>query len=266
MLVRREAASPSAGSTPTSSSTPTRPTSASGSGTQAGRSSTSRRRGPIHHDQMAQDAAGAERRIVEYHRGRDRYLRKHLGGVQAVLLRPLLAWPYLLRARRRRRPPRSLGAALLAARPPGAAAGPRRGDPRGRGGVQPAVRVARVSEGSRADPPGDPDVAQSGEPGPGQLPGAADAGDRGARPRGRGRVHQPARGVPDEVLRPWSARPERRPAASSPTSSSPTSSSRPGPPAPSPPAPPEPRSSSWHTGRTSPTSAGSPESPRPPAG
>jgi N-acetylglucosaminyl-diphospho-decaprenol L-rhamnosyltransferase len=52
----------------------------------------------IHHDQMAQDAAGTERRIVEYHRGRDRYLRKHLGDVQAVLLRPLLAWPYLLRA------------------------------------------------------------------------------------------------------------------------------------------------------------------------
>jgi N-acetylglucosaminyl-diphospho-decaprenol L-rhamnosyltransferase len=52
----------------------------------------------VHHDQMAQDAAGAERRIVEYHRGRDRYLRKHLGRVQAVLLRPLLAWPYLLRA------------------------------------------------------------------------------------------------------------------------------------------------------------------------
>jgi N-acetylglucosaminyl-diphospho-decaprenol L-rhamnosyltransferase len=52
----------------------------------------------IHHDQMAQDAAGAERRIVEYHRGRDRYLRKHLGPARAVLLRPLLAWPYLLRA------------------------------------------------------------------------------------------------------------------------------------------------------------------------
>jgi hypothetical protein len=47
---------------------------------------------------MAQDAAGAERRIIEYHRGRDRYLRKHLGRVQAALLRPLLAWPYLLRA------------------------------------------------------------------------------------------------------------------------------------------------------------------------
>jgi N-acetylglucosaminyl-diphospho-decaprenol L-rhamnosyltransferase len=52
----------------------------------------------IHHDQMAQDAAGSERRIVEYHRGRDRYLRKHLGRTQAALLRPLLAWPYLLRA------------------------------------------------------------------------------------------------------------------------------------------------------------------------
>ena len=52
----------------------------------------------IHHDQMAQDAAGSERRIVEYHRNRDRYLRKHLGRVQAFLLRPLLAWPYLLRA------------------------------------------------------------------------------------------------------------------------------------------------------------------------
>jgi N-acetylglucosaminyl-diphospho-decaprenol L-rhamnosyltransferase len=52
----------------------------------------------IHHDQMARDERGAERRIVEYHRGRDRYLRKHLGPVRAVLLRPLLAWPYLVRA------------------------------------------------------------------------------------------------------------------------------------------------------------------------
>jgi GT2 family glycosyltransferase len=52
----------------------------------------------IHHDQMAQDAAGAQLRIVEYHRNRDLYLRKHLGGARAFLLRPLLAWPYLLRA------------------------------------------------------------------------------------------------------------------------------------------------------------------------
>jgi len=52
----------------------------------------------VHHDQIAHDAAGAERRIVEYHRNRDRYLRKHLGRTRAFLLRPLLAWPYLLRA------------------------------------------------------------------------------------------------------------------------------------------------------------------------
>jgi GT2 family glycosyltransferase len=52
----------------------------------------------VHDDQMAQDVSGAERRIVEYHRNRDRYLRKHLGRVEAVLMRPLLAWPYLLRA------------------------------------------------------------------------------------------------------------------------------------------------------------------------
>jgi N-acetylglucosaminyl-diphospho-decaprenol L-rhamnosyltransferase len=52
----------------------------------------------VHHDQMAQDAAGTERRIVEYHRNRDLYLRKHHGRVRAALLRPLLAWPYLLRA------------------------------------------------------------------------------------------------------------------------------------------------------------------------
>jgi GT2 family glycosyltransferase len=51
----------------------------------------------VHHDQMAQDEAGAERRTVEYHRNQDRYLRKHLGRVEAFLMRPLLAWPYLLR-------------------------------------------------------------------------------------------------------------------------------------------------------------------------
>jgi GT2 family glycosyltransferase len=51
----------------------------------------------VHHDQMASDEAGAERRVVEYHRNRDRYLRKHKGALAAFLLRPLLAFPYLLR-------------------------------------------------------------------------------------------------------------------------------------------------------------------------
>jgi len=52
----------------------------------------------IHHDQMATDAAGAERRIVEYHRNRDLYLRRNRGEWVAAMLRPLLTWPYLLRA------------------------------------------------------------------------------------------------------------------------------------------------------------------------
>jgi GT2 family glycosyltransferase len=52
----------------------------------------------VHRDQMASDEAGAERRIVEYHRNRDRYLRKHKGTLTALLLRPLLAFPYLVRA------------------------------------------------------------------------------------------------------------------------------------------------------------------------
>jgi len=52
----------------------------------------------VHHDQMATDASGADRRIVEYHRNRDLYLRKNRGDWVATMLRPLLAWPYLLRA------------------------------------------------------------------------------------------------------------------------------------------------------------------------
>ncbi|MFN2611869.1 MAG: glycosyltransferase family 2 protein [Solirubrobacterales bacterium] len=52
----------------------------------------------IHHDQMASDATGTRRRIVEFHRNRDLYLRKHHGHTRAALLRPLHAFPYLLRA------------------------------------------------------------------------------------------------------------------------------------------------------------------------
>jgi GT2 family glycosyltransferase len=52
----------------------------------------------IHHDQMASDDAGAERRTVEYHRNRDLYLRKHKGDAVAFVLRPLQAFPYVLRS------------------------------------------------------------------------------------------------------------------------------------------------------------------------
>lgn len=52
----------------------------------------------IHHDQLASDVNAGERRIVEFHRNRDLYLRKHEGRLTAFLLRPLLAFPYLVRA------------------------------------------------------------------------------------------------------------------------------------------------------------------------
>ena len=52
----------------------------------------------VHHDQLASDSTGADRRLVEFSRNRDLYLRKHLGAAQAVAMRPLLAFPHLLRA------------------------------------------------------------------------------------------------------------------------------------------------------------------------
>ena len=52
----------------------------------------------IHHEQLSTDLAAAQRRIVEFHRNRDLYMRKHHGRVQAALVRVLTTWPYLLRA------------------------------------------------------------------------------------------------------------------------------------------------------------------------
>ena len=51
-----------------------------------------------HHEQLATDLAAAERRIVEFHRNRDRYMRKHHGPAVAAAVRALTAWPSLLRA------------------------------------------------------------------------------------------------------------------------------------------------------------------------
>ena len=64
----------------------------------------------IHHEQLASDPVAQRRRIVEFHRGRDRYLRKHHGSLAAIAARPLLAWPYLARA---------LAAAILPRHDPG---------------------------------------------------------------------------------------------------------------------------------------------------
>jgi GT2 family glycosyltransferase len=52
----------------------------------------------VHHEQLATDLAAEERRIVEFHRGRDRYMRKHHGRVAAAIARVLSAWTYLPRA------------------------------------------------------------------------------------------------------------------------------------------------------------------------
>ena len=52
----------------------------------------------VHHEQLSTDAAAAARRITEFHRGRDRYMRKHHGAVQAALARMLNAIPYAVRA------------------------------------------------------------------------------------------------------------------------------------------------------------------------
>jgi GT2 family glycosyltransferase len=51
----------------------------------------------VHHEQLATDRAARERRIVEFHRGRDRYLRKHRGGAVARIAGVLAAWSYAIR-------------------------------------------------------------------------------------------------------------------------------------------------------------------------
>jgi N-acetylglucosaminyl-diphospho-decaprenol L-rhamnosyltransferase len=52
----------------------------------------------VHHEQLATDQTAGSRRVVEYHRGRDAYMRKHHGALAAALARVLGAWAYLPRA------------------------------------------------------------------------------------------------------------------------------------------------------------------------
>ena len=51
-----------------------------------------------HHDQLTTDRAAARRRIVEFHRGRDRYMRKHHSAPVRAAVRLLWVWAYLVRA------------------------------------------------------------------------------------------------------------------------------------------------------------------------
>ena len=52
----------------------------------------------VHHDQLSTDSRSARRRIVEFHRGRDRYLRKHHSAATRTAVRALGVWFYLVRA------------------------------------------------------------------------------------------------------------------------------------------------------------------------
>ncbi len=51
----------------------------------------------IHHDQLSTDLAKGLPRIVEFHRNRDLYMRKHHGLPAALVVRALTAWSYALR-------------------------------------------------------------------------------------------------------------------------------------------------------------------------
>lgn len=51
----------------------------------------------VHHEQLATDRS-AEHRVVEFHRNRDLYMRKHHGPASAAAVRVLTAWTYAVRA------------------------------------------------------------------------------------------------------------------------------------------------------------------------
>jgi N-acetylglucosaminyl-diphospho-decaprenol L-rhamnosyltransferase len=52
----------------------------------------------VHHDQLSTDLAKGLPRIVEFHRNRDLYMRKHHGRPAALAVRVLTAWSYAVRA------------------------------------------------------------------------------------------------------------------------------------------------------------------------
>ena len=52
----------------------------------------------IHHEQLTTDRSLGEARVVEFHRNRDRYVRKHHSAPSALAVRALTAWSYAARA------------------------------------------------------------------------------------------------------------------------------------------------------------------------
>lgn len=51
----------------------------------------------IHHEQLSTDRSSGRRRVVEFHRNRDLYMRKHHGAAAAFVVRVLTAFSYLPR-------------------------------------------------------------------------------------------------------------------------------------------------------------------------
>ena len=51
----------------------------------------------VHHEQLTFDRAAGERRVVEFHRNRDLYMRKHHGAAAAFVVRVLTAFNYAVR-------------------------------------------------------------------------------------------------------------------------------------------------------------------------
>jgi GT2 family glycosyltransferase len=52
----------------------------------------------VHHDQLSTDSAAMSRRIVEFHRNRDRYFRKHGMRLTRLVWKLCWTWAYLVRA------------------------------------------------------------------------------------------------------------------------------------------------------------------------
>ena len=52
----------------------------------------------IHHEQLSTDRSAGARRVVEFHRNRDLYMRKHHGAAAAAVVRGLTALSYVQRA------------------------------------------------------------------------------------------------------------------------------------------------------------------------
>ena len=81
----------------------------------------------VHHDQLATDLAAGLPRIVEFHRNRDLYMRKHHGARGGARGPLLTAWSYAVRALAAVVVPGQPAARLPGPRAPGPAPRPRRG-------------------------------------------------------------------------------------------------------------------------------------------